>query len=254
MSKKPLIAKTGEIAWAILQTENHKVPDWQCKKNVAKRLQCSEEKLTIKTQGGSESSFAAQFRSNKWFLKAAGLLKDYIDAGRGQIEFTEAGLELIALGITKEDGKILHQGYGLKKKKLDSLQSQTNENFVFSIKERMIRTCLEKVRDNKFRNKVLKRYGKECFACNITKPLDAIHVIAVKNGGQDCVENGLPSCPNHHRLFDSGDIGIDPNTHNIFLSKKISKEIISPITKARLASHINPAQEALIWHYENTFN
>jgi hypothetical protein len=65
-----------------------------------------------------------------------------------------------------------------------------------------------------FRFRVLKRYGAECVLCGLKHPavLDAAHLCPVDEGGTDDPRNGLPLCATHHRAFDAGLLGIEPDS------------------------------------------
>jgi hypothetical protein len=69
-------------------------------------------------------------------------------------------------------------------------------------------------RDARFRRRVFQRYGPKCLLCGMAVKacLDAPHIRPVANGGSDHPANGLVLCATHHRAFDAGLLGIDPNT------------------------------------------
>ena len=65
----------------------------------------------------------------------------------------------------------------------------------------------------KFREDVLKAYSGRCLLSDEVVPsvLEAAHIIPVKNSGADLVSNGFCLRVDIHRLFDAGNIRIDPN-------------------------------------------
>lgn len=65
-----------------------------------------------------------------------------------------------------------------------------------------------------FKLHVLREYGPKCAVCDIALPelLDAAHIVAWKDGGPDEAGNGLVLCSLHHRAFDAGLFGIEPDT------------------------------------------
>lgn len=73
-------------------------------------------------------------------------------------------------------------------------------------------------RDYKFREGVLKHYGYKCAICRCDEPklLQAAHIKAVADGGNDDIENGICLCANHHIMLDKGLIKID------YITKKLS--------------------------------
>lgn len=102
-----------------------------------------------------------------------------------------------------------------------------------SKEERTRYNCNRQSRDRLFRKSVLNTYGCKCAICGetIEKVLQAAHIIAVKDGGNDVVENGVCLCANHHLMFDSGMFRIDPRTRMIYgidpsLSDKIEEKYV----------------------------
>lgn len=72
-------------------------------------------------------------------------------------------------------------------------------------RRREIRVIEEKVRDQRFRRKVIAAYGGRCAFCGLSSGLgQAAHIVGVGEGGPDLVVNGLCACPNHHAAFDRG--------------------------------------------------
>lgn len=68
-------------------------------------------------------------------------------------------------------------------------------------------------KQSQFRKKLLKVYNNCCSVCGLNEPslLRAAHIVDVKNGGPDTVENGIILCVNHEIAFDNGLIIIHPN-------------------------------------------
>lgn len=66
-------------------------------------------------------------------------------------------------------------------------------------------------RDRNFRMKVLKAYGNRCAICRCEEStlLQAAHIVAVSDGGNDALENGICLCSNHHIMFDKKLLEID---------------------------------------------
>lgn len=76
---------------------------------------------------------------------------------------------------------------------------------------RMVDRIMRSRRDPEFRVKVRNRYHHMCVVCGEKeeKALEAAHIIAVKDGGNDDAENGVCLCANHHLMYDAGIIEID---------------------------------------------
>jgi putative restriction endonuclease len=68
-----------------------------------------------------------------------------------------------------------------------------------------------KIRDPRFRGRVLTAYGYRCAVCGVqgrlgdlTIGLEAAHIRWHQHGGPDIEENGVALCSTHHKLFDLG--------------------------------------------------
>ena len=72
-------------------------------------------------------------------------------------------------------------------------------------------------RNRLFRKSVLNAYGKMCAICRCSeeKILEAAHIKAVSDGGNDKPINGVCLCANHHLMFDKKLITIDFNNSRI---------------------------------------
>jgi len=78
-------------------------------------------------------------------------------------------------------------------------------------RRRQIRTIEEKVRDPRFRPRVVDAYGGRCAFCGLGGSLtQACHIEGVGEGGADLIVNGIGACPNHHAAFDRGLITVGP--------------------------------------------
>ena len=66
-------------------------------------------------------------------------------------------------------------------------------------------------RDSLFRKAVLAEYDNKCAICRCSEPkiLQAAHIIAVSEGGNDDPKNGICLCANHHLMYDNELIKID---------------------------------------------
>ena len=124
-------------------------------------------------------------------------------------------------------------------------------------------------RDPRFKSTVLRAYEDRCSFCGYDVRLggspvglDAAHVQMRSKGGPDRIENGLALCVQHHRLFDSGALGLDED-HRILVSEylnlsdqdfaaRIRGLIGAPIRKP-LRRYRLPAPEHVDWHYKNLF-
>ncbi len=97
-------------------------------------------------------------------------------------------------------------------------------------------------------------------ATNNINMIDACHIIPFSESFDDTIANGIALCPNLHRAFDRGLIGIDgkyrvvvsntfrENDCNYSIRNFEGKEIILPKQK-----EYYPNRENLDWHRDNVF-
>jgi hypothetical protein len=90
-----------------------------------------------------------------------------------------------------------------------------------NIEERKKRNVLQKARDYRFREGVLKKYGYQCAICRCDIPqlLEAAHERGYEacNTVTDMVEHGICLCRNHHAMYDKKD---DNGVHLIDIDLK----------------------------------
>ena len=127
-----------------------------------------------------------------------------------------------------------------------------------------------KLRDYKFRKKVLPEYQYMCAVCNLSikfnnqfPALEAAHIKAVQYNGPNIVSNGLSLCSNHHTLFDRGTFTIVPKSNKFIVevSERVMDEglnkLLSPYNSCPIVlpqNHFNnPKLEYLEWHREHVF-
>ncbi len=127
-------------------------------------------------------------------------------------------------------------------------------------------------RDPAFREKVLLAYENKCSFCDFSAYLrgrsvgvDAAHLRMHAKQGPSRIENGIALCTFHHRLFDSGAIGlgVTDGKREILVSQHLNvfDEPSSPPLLALsrepmrppLRGYSPPAKEHIDWHYENLF-
>jgi putative restriction endonuclease len=91
----------------------------------------------------------------------------------------------------------------------------------FELVEKGKKTSIKQVQtrpgQQRFKFRVLKRYGPQCAVCNINVPevLDAAHLRSKEKQGSDDPRNGLLLCAVHHRAFDAGLFAIEPSSLKI---------------------------------------
>ena len=103
-------------------------------------------------------------------------------------------------------------------------------------KSRVRREVPVRVGQQRFKFRVLKRYGACCALCGINLPqlLDAAHIVPDERGGTDDPRNGLVLCALHHRAFDGGLIRIEPETTAVVVARKCHSLSLLNVTRQNL--------------------
>lgn len=123
------------------------------------------------------------------------------------------------------------------------------------------------VRGGVFKREVPRLYGFQCAISGMqvetttqAQLIDACHIIPFSVSKNDTVTNGISLCPNLHRAFDRGLIGITPE-YRVLVSKALSERespfSIRQFEGARIhlpdSSRFHPAGESLRWHLDRRF-
>ena len=114
-----------------------------------------------------------------------------------------------------------------------------------------------------FQALVLDAYHRRCAVTGekIRPVLDAAHIVPVKNGGENRLDNGLLLRSDVHTLFDAGYLGVDPK-HRILVSPRLRSEFENGEEFLRRAGSVialpdrrvdRPNAEFLEWHLETVF-
>ena len=100
----------------------------------------------------------------------------------------------------------------------------------FQEQEREKYSCSKIERDYRFRELVFGKYSTpHCIICGLEhlNTLQAAHIIAVQDGGDDIPENGIVLCANHHLMYDAKDFEIDFSTGEIKVKNNAAKKYMS---------------------------
>ena len=105
-----------------------------------------------------------------------------------------------------------------------------NSNNYCAYEERKLVSCKKVERDYRFRELVFGKYSTpHCIICGLEhlNTLQAAHIIAVQDGGDDIPENGIVLCANHHLMYDAKDFEIDFSTGEIKVKNNAAEKYMS---------------------------
>lgn len=207
------------VAWDARIHNNH---------GVSSMVSCYVDVL----EEAKESGFASGSRKNKMLGQAENyisftpdFLNEFLQISdeifqHGNMDFAEleeiddlSEEEAAAAEEEEEDEEVVESS---------SIELTTEADFERTTIERIVQL---KVRDQRFRKKMLSVYQSECAVCRINGKdiLQGAHIIPVSKGGTDEEKNGLLLCANHHLLYDRGHLNIDENL-NLAVSKTYSDQ------------------------------
>jgi hypothetical protein len=119
---------------------------------------------------------------------------------------------------------------------------------------RPIREVPTRPGQQRFKFRVLQRYGPRCAVCglDVLDLLDAAHLRPKQERGTDDPRNGLIFCPTHHRAFDAGLFAIEPETTRITIREGIADPHRLGLSYPSL-DHLKdrPHPEALRWAWDH---
>lgn len=125
-----------------------------------------------------------------------------------------------------------------------------------------------RIRDPRFRERVLVAYGYSCAVCgydlrlrHAPVALEAAHIKWHQAGGPSTEENGLALCTMHHKLFDRGGVTLDPERRLVVspwvngstgFEEWVLRFDRQPIRQPRSPDHV-PLEEFVRWHVLEVF-
>ncbi|EKB49596.1 HNH endonuclease [Cecembia lonarensis] len=161
----------------------------------------------------------------------------------------------------------------VQKKHFDTLENkifnESSENYREEIKKLILEKNDEEIflRGSIFKREIPKIYDNTCCISGMKidatldiSMIDACHVVPFSESYNDTVVNGIALCPNLHRAFDRGLIGIDDN-YKVIVSKSFVESESNYSIKdfegqeIRLPKLIEyyPLKENILWHRDNVF-
>jgi predicted restriction endonuclease len=105
----------------------------------------------------------------------------------------------------------------------------------------------------RFQFDVFRRYGAICAVCglDVSKVLEAAHIVPDAENGTDDPRNGLVLCRNHHRAYDCGLFEIEPETLVLHYTLEHVSATSLAISRTNL-QHLSrkPHTDALQWRWD----
>lgn len=152
------------------------------------------------------------------------------------------------------ENKILKEPSEEYRQEIRKLLEQKNEEEIF-------------LRGSLFKREIPKIYNNTCCISGMridaianVSMIDACHIVPFSESYDDTVTNGIALCPNLHRAFDRGLIGIDEN-YRVLVSKSFKEETTcysirvfegKEIQLPKLKTYY-PLKKNLGWHKNNIF-
>lgn len=152
------------------------------------------------------------------------------------------------------ENKILKEPSEEYRQEIRKLLEQKNEEEIF-------------LRGSLFKREIPKIYNNTCCISGMRidatvsiSMIDACHIVPFSESYDDTVTNGIALCPNLHRAFDRGLIGIDEK-YRVIVSKSFKEDTTSYSIRAFEGKEIRlpkiesyfPLKENFGWHRKNVF-
>jgi putative restriction endonuclease len=174
------------------------------------------------------------------------LLDEYFPQTKGSFKNSAAEQQKIFDDI---EGKILNEDAAEYRAETRKIMEQQNEEEIF-------------LRGSLFKREIPKIYNNTCCISGMkidstitVSMIDACHVIPFSKSYDDTISNGIALCPNLHRAFDRGLIGID-NEYKVIVSGNFKEDETNYSIKAFEGKSIRlpkqrqyyPSPENIEWH------
>jgi len=179
------------------------------------------------------------------------LLDTYFSETKSNFSYSVGGQQSLFDDIEE---KILYEDAAEYKNETRKLMQQQNEEEIF-------------LRGSIFKREIPKIYNNTCCISGMkidstisVSMVDACHIVPFSESFDDTITNGIALCPNLHRAFDRGLIGID-NDYRVVVSKMFREDETNYSIRAFAHRQIilpkqemfYPLKENLSRHRDNTF-
>ena len=163
------------------------------------------------------------------------LLDEYFPSTKMNFNNSRGGLQKLLDNI---EGKILNEDAAEYKKEMQYLIQRQNEEEIF-------------LRGSIFKREIPKIYNNTCCISGMKiaaiisiSMIDACHIVPFSINYDDTISNGIALCPNLHRAFDRGLIGINEN-YRVVISNKFKEDETN--YSFRIFEGKNISLQRLIW-------
>jgi putative restriction endonuclease len=179
------------------------------------------------------------------------LLDEYFPSSKVNFNNSSGGQQNL---FDEIENKILKEPSEEYRQEIRKLLEQKNEEEIF-------------LRGSLFKREIPKIYNNTCCISGMridatvnVSMIDACHIVPFSESYDDTVTNGIALCPNLHRAFDRGLIGIDEN-YRVLVSKSFKEDTTSYGIRAFEGKEIQlpklktyyPLKENFCWHKNNVF-
>ena len=179
------------------------------------------------------------------------LLEEYFPDSKSNFSNTKSGQHNLFEEI---EDKILNEPSAEYKQEIKKLMDQKDEEEIF-------------IRGSLFKREIPKIYNNTCCISGMridatisVSMIDACHIVPFSVSLDDTVTNGIALCPNLHRAFDRGLIGIDED-YRVVVSDSFREEGssygIRPFQgnqiKLPILKSYYPTIDNFQWHYKNVY-
>jgi putative restriction endonuclease len=134
-------------------------------------------------------------------------------------------------------------------------RSEEQQPFQLVVEDnRRRRATLVRPGQQRFKFRVLQRYGASCMVCGISvlDLLEAAHIRPKSAHGTDDPRNGIVLCATHHHAYDAGFFAFEPDSlHVKFRASGPTAEEMRITVGSLQALECKPHEEAIAWRWEH---
>jgi superfamily II DNA or RNA helicase len=186
--------------------------------NIIKKAKeiCNEKKIKY------EIYFPSQHSTNSEEKKIGNILNQYRMAHNGK---SRRKIYKEVDNLIKENFPHWLDNFKNKQDGIDErISSKKNIEIKSNNQKNTYETTIKKRNTDKqsnFRNNLIKLYGEKCIITDKKRPLEAAHIIPFCEDNNFDVSNGLLMSCDMHKLFDTFDISINPDSMQVELSQEL---------------------------------